>query len=123
DGEVAVAIPRKELCARFNVTSNHFGSLVQAFRGLAEEARDLARDHEAPLRLLIKLSRIRGADVAKRQVQALKDWIAQQEELKAAGRKRARRGEGSRRTGVLKATRRIDEWGTVDDYLRALRAK
>lgn len=135
EGEEAVPIPKKEICARFDISMNHLNQLVRVFEDIDAGVHTEARKAEAPLRLLIAMARAKGKSVEitdkiiEKQRELLEEWVAQQAALEAEGRKRKTRSDkkGKKSTDeppiYLKPTKRFDKRGTAADYLAVLRAK
>ena len=132
EGETAAPVDKKTICEKFDMSSNHLGSLVRVFQNVDPDLKVQAKKFKAPLRLLIAMSRCTGKNteqIVERQYEMLKAWVGEQEALESQGRKRKKRGSAKGEGGdgepkaLLRPTKKIDDRGNAGDYLIVLSAK
>lgn len=130
-GETAAPVDKKSICERFDMSSNHLGSLIRVYENVDKDLQVQARKVKAPLRLLIAMSRCKGKNqeaIVEKQYELLKTWASEQEALEAEGRKRKKRGGGGgggdgEPKALLRPGRKIDDRGTAEQYIIVLDAK
>lgn len=85
----AQPVSREDLAKLLELSRNALNKLLRIRENLSDELRAEARRVKAPTRLLILLSTLKTEEAQRARLDA---WVADQEALAKAGRKRAKRG-------------------------------